>query len=356
MTFRKKRKVILASVILLLILLILDIWFYREEVVAEFGEQFENEQRTDEYEEAHKALTKTVQKQLEIERASVNELSLVNTRGDIAVARAEGNTIRLEYAVTHTDHKGSDRELNEVIVEQITNNGKLSLISSLESKRANSSSLSIDYVLFVPDGMKLWIESEDGSVLIDGTVGDIDAKSYNGLMEIVNVEGNLKVNKTYHQLFVSDIKGNVELETQLSDTDIEHIEGEIVIDSEQGDHFIIGISDGVTATSYSGTVHLRDIGGPVEVKSHQSEVQLAHIRNDIQVEAKSEDISLILSESEGYTVDAKVTYGSIRTHLPFQIEEVSKTDETHMSGVIGSGAWQVNLDISQARLTIHASK
>ncbi len=356
MTFRKKRKVILASVILLLILLILDIWFYREEVVEEFGEQFVNEQRTDEYDEAHKALTRTIQKQLEIERANVNELSLINTRGDIAVARADGNTIRLEYAVTHTDNRGSERKLDEVIVEQIMNNGRLSLISSLESKRMNSSSISIDYVLFVPDGMKLWIESKNGSVLIDGTKGDIDVKSYSGLMEIVNVEGNLKVNKTYHQLFVSDIKGNIELETQSSDTDIEHIEGEIIINSEQGDHFIIGISGGVIATSYYGTVHLRDIGGSVEVKSEHSEVQLAHIRNDIQVEAKSEDISLILSESEGYAIDAKVTYGSIRTHLPFPIEEISKTDKAHMSGVIGSGAWQVNLAISQARLTIHESK
>jgi DUF4097 and DUF4098 domain-containing protein YvlB len=354
MTFRKKSKFLLASVIILLLLLIMDISINKEAMLEAFGEQFANEQRTDEFREAHQALEKTVQRQLEMERTNIKELSLSNTRGNITVKRAEGNTVILQYTVTVTDTDEADRKLEAVKVEKEVRNGHLTFVPYTGSQPIKSSSMSIDYLLFVPDDMKISIENERGYIYINGTKGDVDAKSVHGFMEIVHVEGNLSVKSSHHHIYLSDIKGNIELENRFSDADIENIDGAIVLDSQHGDNSIFQTEGGITAAAEFGSVHLRAIGGPVEVKSRLSDIQLSYIRNHIKVTSVQGKTRLVLPESEGYTLDAKVSAGSIRTHLPFHIEKgINGAHETHVSGVVGVGTWTVDLDVSSSQLTIH---
>jgi hypothetical protein len=357
MVFRKKRIVLLASIAVLFVLLILDIWIKKEDMLEAFGEQFFNEQRSEEYAEAHKDVVVTAEKKLEMNRQEIKEVALSNKAGNISVKRATDNMIQLQYTITASARniEAAKRKQEAVTIQEQISNERLTLAAMADGKALDDESITLDYVLLVPDAMKLWIENEDGAIAIHGINGDVNASTENGLTEIVDVRGNLSVKANYESLYISDITGSVNLENRSSEVNIEHVEGAIVLDGQSGSTFISHIKGEVTGETERGEIHLREVVGRVEFQSRESALQLDHIRGDIQVHSDSGALTLILAEAEGYALDAAVSNARIQTRLPFPI--VYDTDGSHgahMKGVIGNGTRKVAVVTNAADIIIYS--
>lgn len=354
MTFRIKKAALLSSTVILLVLSILDISIRKEAVFEGFGRQFLNERKTDAFVQAQRGAKTTSRQQLNIERQDVREVVLAGTRSHISVNRAPGPAIQLQYTVTAyaANADASNRVRESVHVAEEVDNGRLTLAASADGKSIDYDSVSIDYVLLIPDGMKLSLESGDGSVRIQGIKADVHATSDNGFMEIVDVTGNLSVKSSYGSLYMADITGSIGLENRSGEANIEDVQGPLDLNSQSAHNFISRISGKVTGAAKHGSIRLNEISGPVEVRSQTSDIRLNHIRNDIQVTSVSGDIQLLLPEAEGYALHAAVAGGDIQTHLPYPIEK--GRGESRMSGVLGDGTWNVEVEATSANIMIYA--
>ncbi|MDF2815182.1 MAG: hypothetical protein K0Q81_1382, partial [Paenibacillus sp.] len=309
MSFRTKRIVLLSTVALLLTLSIVDIFTRKEEMFQLFNDQFFNEQKTAAYHQAHKGVTATSRQQLEINRKDIKEVALASAGGKVTVKRADHAAIRLQYEITATgaNTDAANRRRDAVQVTEEMNEGRLTLVTKVDGKTVDPDSVTIEYVLSVPDAVKVKIDNDEGEVRISGIKGDVEASSDRGSMEIVDVRGNLSASSSYGSLYLSDIMGRVELKNNYSYVNADHIEGAVALNGRAGNTFLNRIAGDVTAETNNGAIHLREITGSVTLASQASDLQLDRILGDMSITAEAGTTILILPANKGYKLDAAVS-------------------------------------------------
>ncbi|MBD2870330.1 DUF4097 family beta strand repeat-containing protein [Paenibacillus arenilitoris] len=357
MVFRKKRTILLASVAVLLLLSILDVAFRKEELFEAFGDQFLNNPRTEAYVKAHQEAEATAERQLEWKRQDLGDVKLTSARGRIAVKRSPDDTIRLHYTVAASakDKETAERKLEAVKVEERTADGRLSLAATANGKPVDDGSVKLGYVLHIPGGMKLSLESENGFVTVDGVQGDVEIASYSDILELTGVSGYVAVDASYGSLYLSGIKGGLDYKNRYGEATIEDVEGAIALMSRTGYTHLTGIAGSIAADAESGSLHLRDTTGPVRIVGRGTALQLEQIQGDIDVSTDSGDATFILPEAEGYALSASAQNGAIRTSLPFPVEPAADdSGKSLLEGVIGTGRWSIDVQAVSADIILHA--
>ncbi|MGG1516957.1 hypothetical protein ABE504_16230 [Paenibacillus oryzisoli] len=352
----QKRSVLLASVAFLFLLSVFDITFFEEDIFERFGKQFVNEQKMKEISGANRAFTVTAQLQSEIAKKDIQEVLLASRRGKVTLMRSDSSNIRLDYTITATgaNSEAANRRREAVKVEENIQNGQLSLMTKANGKSIDPDYVSVDYVLSLPDGMKAVIQNEDGTVRISGVSGNVSASSVSGLMEIVDVKGELSVKSTYGTLYIADITGNVDLVSRSSKVNMDHTQGNLVLDNQSSTTYLTDITGKVTGKTQYGSVYFREIKGFVDVNGRGTDMQFDHMQGDTQIVSKAGgNMTFILPKDEGYTLDAAVSGGRIQTLLPLPIQNVKDSEyETHMSGIVGKGTRKVDIRMKSGDLIV----
>lgn len=356
MSFRKKRSLLLASVAALLLLSILDISFRKEEIFEEFGIQFVNVEKTEAHEKAHEAATATDRRKAEVNGQGVKEVVLNAAKAKVTVKRSDTAAIKLEYSVTAVgdDQGEADRRKDAIQVKEELRDGTLTWLSTANGKEISYDFVTVDYDLYVPDGMQLRLGNESGDVMVQGIQGDVKAKVDRGMLEIVNVVGLVTAESSFGNLYIAGIQGNVTLANRYSDVNMERVTGAVLLDSEFSRVMVTDLEGDVSGMTKQGSVLIRDHKGSVELTGQAADLVLNHVRGDIRVQTVSGDISLILPEAEGYTLDAAVSGGRIQTSLPFPVEKLENGEYTSgLKGALDKGTWKVDAKARFGDVSIH---
>lgn len=357
--FRKKRTLLLLSVAVLFCLMIVDIWTSKAQPFEQFGKPFVNERKTDARDASRREAVATAEKELAIPRGDFAEVALSSVvEGRISVNRSEDATIRLRYTITATarDADLANRKRDAVQIDQVDQDGRLTLKASVNGKRVDwNDETTIDYVLLVPDGMNVRVESENATVRIEGTVGDATALAFGELLEFVDVQGNVTASSDHGNVYLSDITGDVELINRSADANLIDIQGNVAIDNHSGRNFLRSIAGTVSGETKGGPVYMWDINGAVELSSRNGDLQLEDVRGDIRVTADNGKTSVILPADSGYRLNAVTAGGRFRTTLPFPIESERKGDYS-LRGTVGDGQWQVNVTSEDGNIVIYAKE
>ncbi|WP_308639883.1 DUF4097 family beta strand repeat-containing protein [Paenibacillus silvisoli] len=355
--FRKKRTLLLALIPVVIFFLIVDIWTKDAQLFGNFARQFVNEQKMKDYEAAHKMATAAATREIAVDGRELKQVSLSGAGGAISVHRSSEPEVRLSYTVTISaaNQEKADRIRDAVNVKEEITDGRLTFVTSADGENVDYHSTTIDYVLSIPDGMKLSVASEHGSVRIDGLQGDVEVNSVNGLLEMVRLAGTISVSSDYSSVYLSDIKGKVGLTNQNGDANLDQIAGGITLDSESGRIFVSRSKGGITGETEDGPVYLSEIAGTVKLKGEDAAIQLDQILGDTQIRSITGQTKLILADNQGYTLHAKTSGGSIRTHLPLPIEQNQNEDDSkQLSGVVGDGTWKVDVETISGNIVINA--
>ncbi len=359
MMMRYARILLLSSTVLLLALAILDVTVKKEELLVAYGKQFENEERTAAYYEAHPPATTSAERLLELPRESIHGVALTAKGGDITVKRASGDAIRLRYTVTATgdDRDEAERRLDAVRVEGLAHEGQLTFEAAAGGKRLPVHGVTIDYVLLLPDGMKLSLDNAGGEVHVDGLQSDIAVVSESGSVEIVDVAGNLAIQSSHSSIYASNLTGNLDVNNRYSDTHAEEVTGNVAFDIYNGRGFLSNIDGRITGDAAFSAIHLQAIAGQAELNGNNSHYRLTDIRGDLQLKSVAGDASLVLPAGAGYTIDAAVRSGDIRTSLPYLIEQdQADGHDARVSGTTGDGSHNLDLELRGGYLNIHSEK
>ncbi|MCI3923170.1 hypothetical protein MO973_23375 [Paenibacillus sp. TRM 82003] len=352
MALRSKRIVILASVVLLLALAIADIWVKKEAAFVAFAEQFVDEQRTLAYVEAHRGSRLTAERRMVVHGEGVQEVALTNTAGNIVVERAPGSEIVLEYEVTAaaSDEAEAQRKLDEVQVTESTVDGRVTLSSTLEAGGFDSDRYSIDYTLYVPDGITPIVDNLRGTMRLQGIVGKVEAKSVEGLVDVVDIEGDAKIEASFGEVYIGNVSGNVEATLTHSVASISDVGG-VSFASTSGEIALERVANGVSGDTANGFVRIRNMDGPVAMKSRSADVWLDDVRGDVNVEVVSGEVRFIVP-AEGVRLQAAVVGGRLLTSIPLDTEY--ENGDSRASGTIGAGRWNANIEAREVDVVIHS--
>jgi len=135
--------------------------------------------------------------------SSGDQLTLANTNGEIEVTSWDRNEIRIE---AHKKARGSDdQDLQSVldnvtvIIDEVTGGITIDTEfprSGVNAWANNKISLSVDYLITVPNQANLDIETVNGRVGVRGVSGDIDIDTTNGGIEVTDSAGQVSAKST----------------------------------------------------------------------------------------------------------------------------------------------------------------
>jgi hypothetical protein len=99
-------------------------------------------------------------------------------------------------------------------------------------------------------------------------------------------------------------------------------------------------------------VFLKNVDGAVTVENENGSIAVSGLRgtcNEVSLRTSFASIKLSLAPTQGYTVDARTSFGSITTELPMTITHKS---DSALTGTIGNGGCRVTLVDSNGNIGI----
>jgi hypothetical protein len=183
----------------------------------------------------------------------------------------------------------------------------------------------VRFVASVPKNTNLVIESSDGALSVERVSGQIQLRSGDGNVRVVETAGKLSANTT---------DGTIELE---------NVSGQIDVQTSDGSMRISGTPTSLRARTDDGAVVLRVRDG-------------AKVTEDWEVSTEDGSVSVDLPSGIDADVDADPgDDGHVRNHLSLTNVTGGTHDEPRLRGRIGAGGHRVTIRTGDGTITLGAS-
>lgn len=202
-----------------------------------------------------------------------------------------------------------------------------------------TSSVKVDYELWVPLSAEVSAQSVGGSIQIVERENDVWAKTISGSLKIEGVVGDVQAKTTSGAIEIRDVEGeSIVADSTSGKVTLEEVEGIIEAHSVSGRVKIEegkGAAKSIRTTSGSIWVELKDVTGPV------SKMLLTSV---------SGDVTLLLPKDISADVDAKTTSGRIRSEFKITVE--SEIEKRSLKGTIGAGGITITLKTTSGDISL----
>lgn len=316
--------------------------------------------------------------------AQGSKLVVDNGAGDVEVVKGEGEKVEIEanISIKNNDEEYASKIANSLIDVKSEGNVKVSSKARQYSNKGAIGSISIDYIIKVPDTLNVEVDNEFGDVVLRDIALSGKVDNQNGDVTITSLGGDLVVNSSFGKIDVKDIKGKAELHLQNGDiiansvekglnvensfgnieindikeftsisnqngeTQGEGITGNLTVVSKFGNVIFSDVSGSVDINQENGDVEISDVGENVKVFNNFGDIKIVNankginlngsngkitletakvIEKDVSIENKFGDINLILPGTQNGYFEANSNLGSIKNEFGFNVkEEVTK--------------------------------
>lgn len=316
--------------------------------------------------------------------AKGSKLIVDNDAGDVEVVKGEGKKVEVEANITirNNDEEYAAKIANSLIDIANEGNIKVSSKASQYSNKGSIGSISIDYIIKVPDTVNVEVDNKFGDVVlrdlalsgkvdnkngdvtitslggnlvVNSSFGNIDAKNIRGKAELYlkngeitanNIEKGLTIENSFGDIEVNDIKeltsisntngktqgnrvtGNFTVESKFGDVIFSDISGSIDVDQENGNVEISGVGENVKVTDKFGDIKIVNANKGINLNGSNGKITLETgktIEQDVSIENKFGDINLKIPGAQNGYFDVRTDLGSIKNDFGLNVkEEVTK--------------------------------
>jgi hypothetical protein len=152
---------------------------------------------------------------------------------------------------------------------------------------------------------------------------------------------------------VSDITGALTATTRFGSIRAERVRGAAVVDNQNGTVTLKEIGNAATVRSSFGSVFVDGVGGAVKVDNSNGAIAVAGLRgkgcHPVALRTNFSTIKVSVPESSSYSVNARTSFGSIKSALPVTTNGVT---ENTLVGTIGRGGCQLDLTNANGNISI----
>jgi hypothetical protein len=322
------------------------------------------------------------------------QITIRADRGDITVhaddtAEIHASVRKTAYADNETD---AQRRANQLHVTINTAGG--GFVVEPEGSSSGGRPVRTDMDVHIPKGATLSVETGNGTVQVNGVMGNVTVEARGGDTEIRQSGGDVSVDTNHGNTTILGANGDVKVSGHASEVEISDVKGSATLDGEfygplrfervaKGVRFVSNRTDltvselsGRIEVSSGGNLTVSDARGNVTLTTRQRDVTLdnvsghIHVENrdgnvtlrfpqppkeDIEIANQSGDVSLLLPEKSSFTINARADHnGDIETEFGDSAKVNSDRESKSLSDTVG--AHGPNIQLRTTYGTIHLRK
>jgi len=203
------------------------------------------------------------------------------------------------------------------------------------------------------------ITNNNGAVTLDNVGGQAEVEGSFGKIRATKIKKGLRVRAQNGEVSAADVTGPANLRTSFGLAEADRIQGDLTVENANG---------GVHATAIQGFANIRTsfsqvlvdgVGGRVDVDNSNGAIEV-HVTpgkggacSPISLKNSFGPIRVFLPESGSYAVDARTSFGRIRSELPLTVSGSPSTEV--LQGKIGDGKCPLTLSDSNGNIEIQKS-
>lgn len=309
---------------------------------------------------------------------AISQLKVETSGGNITVSG--GNTpSRVDIYIRPANGKGkslSKEEIQRKLTAEYDLDVSLSgnrLVATARPKnkvRDWTTTLSISFVVFVPQNVSGDLVTSGGNIKVDGlTGGRQDFTTSGGNLDLKNVGGGrIKGTTSGGNITVAHARDNMELTTSGGNIAAEDCDGDMKLTTSGGTITLGQLNGEIKAITSGGNVKGRTVKGSLDAHTSGGNVQLSDLScsletstsgGNIDVEIKSLGKFVKISNSGG-NVDLSIP-GGTGLDLKLQADRIKTStlqdfkgelNEKEITGTIGGGGIPVNIKASSGRVNL----
>jgi hypothetical protein len=250
-------------------------------------------------------------------RSSFGDVTVHGFRGDLTVNDTNGKVEAI--------HVEGAAELNTTFGDV-----RFSDVSRQASVRASNAAIQGDRI-----GGALTVQNSFGAVTLSDVQGALDVHSANGNVSLTNIHGAASVRTSFGAVEASNVGGLLT---------VENSNGVVKASNARGAQI---------RTSF-GAVILESIAGPVQIENQNGAVDASiNSRGACQpviIRTSFSPLRVRIDGEASYRVNARTSFGKIRTDFPLTISGSLSNDE--LNGTIGTGRCDMRLSDSNGAIEI----
>jgi len=217
-----------------------------------------------------------------------------------------------------------------------------------------------------------------GTVEATGVTGDVSINNNNGAVTVENVSGSAELEGSFGKIRASKVKKGLRVRSQNGEVSAVDVGGSANLrtsfgqaeaDRIQGDLTAENANGGVRASAIQGAANIRTsfsqvlvngVGGRVDVDNSNGSIEVqvtpgkAGACAPVSLKTSFGPIRVFLPDGGGYAVDARTSFGKIRSELPLTTSGTFTTEA--LQGKIGDGKCPLTLSNSNGNIDIQKAK
>jgi len=270
-------------------------------------------------------------------------ISVENVAGDIVVYAWDQNQVKMiaTKSARALTQKRAEELIEAIEIKISANEDQIDINTEFPwwNTLDPTSSLRVDYELWVPLSAKAKAKSVSGAIEIMERNSDVWAKSVSGAIEIERILGNVEAKTTSGAIKITKVEGK-----------------SIMADTTSGKVTLQEVTGIIEARSVSGQVKISDSRGAaksVRTTSGSIWVELMEITEsppDMVLTSVSGDVTLLLPENISAEIDAQTTSGRISLELKVTIE--GEIEKRRLRGTIGEGGIRITLKTTSGDISL----
>ena len=299
-------------------------------------------------------------------KAGIEELVLSNQYGKMEIVQVDGDEIKVAVAMKVTAKSGVKADETLELIQ---------IVETITGQYLTNTTLTVDYKVSVPKGIKLRLISTNGNVYLtnfsgevnaDIRVGDFKATALSGgelyikqEKGIFNVEEVALMKGEFRNCTIRIASGDdVRLETNACDGELESM-GKLNLRSSGGT-MKIGDVEELTGSSSFTKYEVQDLGSYVDMDMKMGEMNIRNIQllfSEIRLKGSFTKVGLTFEKDAGYHLEIKHNK-SLKMGLPdgMELEQKSASERnmTVSSKFVGNPKYtgEVLLELSNGSLYI----
>lgn len=273
-------------------------------------------------------------------KAQIEELMLSNQYGKIEISQTDGDEIKVEVNMRVSAKTGAkaDETLDLIRIAETATDEYLHFKTEFDKNMGlaqflTSTSLSVDYAVKVPKGIRLRLVNTNGDVYLSDFAGDVDADLKTGDFKATALTGGelyIKQEKgTFDVEKVATMKGEfrsctlriasgdeVRLETNSCDGTLTSM-GKLNVRSSGG-AIKIGDVEELTGSSSFTKYEVQDLGNYMDMDMKMGEMNIRNVQllfSEIRLKSSFTKVGLSFMKGSGYALELKRNK-SLKLDLP----------------------------------------
>lgn len=204
------------------------------------------------------------------------------------------------------------------------------------------------------------ITNNNGAVTVEGVSGAAELEGSFGKIRAAKVKKGLRVRTQNGEVSASDIGGGANLRTSFGLAEADRIQGDLTVENGNGAVRASAIQGAANVRTSFSQVLLDGVGGRVDVDNSNGSIEVrvaapgAGACAPISLKNSFGPIRVFLPEGAGYTVEARTSFGKIRSELPLTIAGSPSTEV--LEGRIGDGKCSLTVSDSNGNIELQRAK